>query len=261
MDTKHLKVEVERIVEPVHAQIRLKNKFRQELWMHLSELFEEESASTTDSDAASRRALERLGNPDVLRTQLRDSMKLADRIEGFVAYWTTLRRGVPLSHEILRLSLSSFFLIFAMILALTVGLWISPKGMTADKLLFMVTLGISVSLVYAAFGAVYPWAEDTFWGTANNRKPGLEFFKKALAWSIVSAVVIPASGIVVHFAGHAFLASMLGPEHRTVILFEFLNPALWRMLGGLVFVALHVAILSGRFFSGRLPDWPYADAD
>ncbi|MCH7959035.1 MAG: hypothetical protein IID08_02820 [Candidatus Hydrogenedentes bacterium] len=259
--SEQLKVEVERIVEPVHAEIRLKNKFRQELWTHLSELYEEESASTPDSDTAAQRALERLGKPDELRAQLRDSMKLVERIEGFGAYWMTVRREVPLFREMLRLGFSSFCLVFGMILALTVGLWISPKDLAPDKVLFMVTLGISVSLIYAVFGAVYPWVENTMRKTAKGKKPHREFFKKALKWSALSALIMLASGFAAHFAGHTFLASMLGAEHRRVVEFEFVNPAIWKMLGGLVLITPPLITLGEVFFSGRLPDWPYADAE
>jgi hypothetical protein len=71
---KALRVHVERIVRPIHASVRRKNKMREELLAHLTAAFEEERNLADSDDVAIERATERLGEPVSLRAELQASV-------------------------------------------------------------------------------------------------------------------------------------------------------------------------------------------
>jgi hypothetical protein len=77
---RDLKVHVERIVRPIRASGRRKDRMREELLAHLTATYQEEVKRDGDESAALARALERFGDPDELRRELQASVPLADRI-------------------------------------------------------------------------------------------------------------------------------------------------------------------------------------
>jgi len=83
-----LKVHVERIVRPIRASGRRKDRMREELLTHLTATYQEEIAREGNESAALARALERFGNPDDLRRELQASVLLPEQIlfAGFLCH-------------------------------------------------------------------------------------------------------------------------------------------------------------------------------
>lgn len=266
--TEHLKVEIERIVEPIKAAVRLKNKFRMELWSHLSELYEEECVSEPDCEAAAaRRSLERLGNPNELRARLRDSMTLLNKVIGYGNYWTSPRPDKSFLHEVFRLSLSFYLVAVALIIPFVVADWLSlwgtllsPKGFDPEKGLFLVTLfSTSVGIATASLIALSTIMERSMAGAA--KLTGRSVLIKAFRWSYCSAAVMVLTGLASRLMGHIIMALMLGPENRWTLSFDASGLEvllIWTVLAAVLFP---MGIIYENYFSKRLPDWPYADAE
>lgn len=75
-----LKIQVERVVRPIRASGRRKDRMREELLAHLTATYHEELARDSDEAAALARALRRFGNPDHLRRELQASVPFLERI-------------------------------------------------------------------------------------------------------------------------------------------------------------------------------------
>ena len=77
---RQLKVQVERVVRPVHASTRRKMKMREELLGHLTASYQEGLANGLKEEDAVRHALERFGDPAVLRADLQASVPAVERM-------------------------------------------------------------------------------------------------------------------------------------------------------------------------------------
>jgi hypothetical protein len=95
-----LKILVERTVRPVRAGEARKRTMREELFAHVSAVFEEETDRLGDEDIALARTMERFGDPGELVAELQDAVPARDALERFVDYlWfrpheSTLRRAM-----------------------------------------------------------------------------------------------------------------------------------------------------------------------
>jgi hypothetical protein len=98
-----LKVLVERAVRPVRASFARKNRMRQELLAHVSDVFEEEAAREGEP-AALERTAQRFGDLAELTGSLQASVPASDALERFADWlwyrpgeatvWRALRHGV-----------------------------------------------------------------------------------------------------------------------------------------------------------------------
>jgi len=77
---RQLKAQVERVVHPVRASVGRKMKMREELLGHLTTSYEEGLANGLKEEEAIRRALERFGEPAVLRAELQASVPVVEGI-------------------------------------------------------------------------------------------------------------------------------------------------------------------------------------
>jgi hypothetical protein len=77
---RQLKVQVERVVRPICASIRRKMKMREELLGHLTASYQEALANGLKEEDAIRHALERFGDPAVLRAELQASVPAYERV-------------------------------------------------------------------------------------------------------------------------------------------------------------------------------------
>lgn len=75
----HLKQCVERVVRPLVASERRKDRIREELYQHLQMIHEEELLGSDDEDEAARRAVRRFGEPAEIRDQLRELIPWTER--------------------------------------------------------------------------------------------------------------------------------------------------------------------------------------
>lgn len=108
---KDLMVHVERAVRPIHASPTRKRRMRQELLAHLTALFEEERAHSSDEQALAH-ALGRFGNPAELTRNLQASVPLLDRWEGQMFGLFLRRSGESAIRHALRLAAFSAAFVF-----------------------------------------------------------------------------------------------------------------------------------------------------
>lgn len=80
MEQQQFKVHVERIVRPIRAAFKRKNKMREELLAHLVQKFEVLVEEGLDEADASARAIQQLGDPDALRADLQASVPALERL-------------------------------------------------------------------------------------------------------------------------------------------------------------------------------------
>jgi len=79
-DIKELKVAVERVVRPIRASARRKDRVREELLAHLTAIFEQELAQTKDRESAVAQARRRFGDCEELRRELQASVPALERV-------------------------------------------------------------------------------------------------------------------------------------------------------------------------------------
>lgn len=69
-----LMIAVEKIVRPIDAPLVRKTRMREELYCHLEAIYHEELAKLDDKQAAFQAAINRLGDPETIRAELRKSI-------------------------------------------------------------------------------------------------------------------------------------------------------------------------------------------
>lgn len=74
-----LKRFVERVVRPVPADVWNKLRMREELYAHLLDAYEHERRATNDEIEAQRKAIARMGEPEVLTAELRSTVSWSER--------------------------------------------------------------------------------------------------------------------------------------------------------------------------------------
>lgn len=74
-----LRVHVERIVRPIRASNARKDQWREELLAHLTRLYDEERARTSDDESAALAAIARFGEAAVLRAELQAGVSWLER--------------------------------------------------------------------------------------------------------------------------------------------------------------------------------------
>ena len=77
---KQLKDTVENIIRPIHASNTRKNKIREELLAHLTEIYNEELAKGVNEQTALEQALQRFGNTSIVQKDLQNSVPFYERI-------------------------------------------------------------------------------------------------------------------------------------------------------------------------------------
>ena len=76
---KELRIQVERVVRPIHASETRKDKIREELLSYLVNIYDEERARSADDRIVLDRVIERFGKPDELRRDLQSSIPIPER--------------------------------------------------------------------------------------------------------------------------------------------------------------------------------------
>jgi hypothetical protein len=153
---------VERAVRPVCAGPRTKLRMREELLAHLTGIYEAELARLGDEAAARAEAVRRFGDPAALTTELKESVSVGDRIDG----WLNMSLGwrAPESSARHTLRLAALLLVYLLPLVL-VSLIVTAKGRAADP-----TVPDSATLLRG-------WGAVQLIGTVNVFLLGVLYFR------------------------------------------------------------------------------------
>ncbi|MFV1965855.1 MAG: hypothetical protein ACC628_10560 [Pirellulaceae bacterium] len=101
---KPLMIHVERAVRPVRAEESTKCNMRDELYAHITSIYEEELQRTGDEDAAIEGACRRFGEPDDLTVELQASIQWIERVAARSDALVRRRRNETVLRHALRMA-------------------------------------------------------------------------------------------------------------------------------------------------------------
>lgn len=204
---RELMIHVERVVRPVRACTDHKDRMREELLAHLTGLFEEERPRLGDDRAALEQALGRFGDAAELTQQLQASVSRMERGEFLVERWLTWQAPESAARYALRLTVQLFLLSIA--LSVIVVLVVLLKEGRGVDLWTRLRLGTSFLVVLHAdlflLALLYFKVRDALCGSPGVQRSWL----RATAFAALSALVVPASGLVYGLAALGSLALSL----------------------------------------------------
>jgi ATP-dependent Clp protease ATP-binding subunit ClpC len=163
---------VERAVRPVRASIVRKRKMREELFAHLTAIYEQELARLHDPASALEEATRRFGEPRELTDELQAALPHHERISYFMERWVRYRAPESAARYSLRLA-GYAFVVLAAILGLVTGGVFLRYGWIADVQTLARVLGAVVLLTPPAQFIVtltYIKMRDALWGAFGSRK-------------------------------------------------------------------------------------------
>ncbi len=256
MSKDELKIAIEGIVAPLPADPRLKDRYREELLGHLIELVENERTQGRDNVEALDAALERLGDPETLRTNFTESLSRLDRVYGRVCQAFEKRPD----ESSLGFALRGFgyFVLGTSLLAATfflpaiVGIaWF--QGPRPEVAPFLSAFGLFLVL-YLSLSMFFPLLVTSRWDKALKKK---EWGVYAL-FSFLAVLMSILSGAVGIGIAYVLLVWSLGSHHPEVYVFVFENAfvVFVTTVGFIAALTIGVFYVQPRIYS-PLPDWPY----
>lgn len=216
---KRLRQEVERVVRPIVASEPRKNRMREELLGHLTNLYEQELARSRNEDQATAAALTRFGTRSELTRDLQKSVPPVERV-----LWTRLpfrdrtkrRPGESIEQHIWRVVRWQIVYMTAFILLLTLlcvsMAWVRKPRVDEPLVGPLLAFMCSPTVVYAVIVTVFPFAceflrrQFACWQTAR----GWRRSRVGLTIGATFALLAMVAG-----GGAGFVFAML-PEHLAI---------------------------------------------
>jgi hypothetical protein len=215
-----LKIIVERAVRPVRASRWRKRKMREELLAHVSAVFAEEMATSSDEAAALTRTAQRFGNPAELTTQLQSSVPALDRIQRF---WEG-----PVEESPLRFATRLAFTAMALAtLAFVVLLWDNGAFLSFRRRWVAESVA---KLILAIPIYIFALVVFTHWmGRVLDGPRGRSWIKIGLitvVWSLVNLIAIACLPLVSRFGARIWFDRDMAPFEVASVLIGSLLPYL-----------------------------------
>ena len=251
-----LKIEIERIIHPIIADEKFKNRFRQELYAHLVSLYEIEQSKHTDEHIALESALQQQGNPEVLRSDFLNSFSLPERWLARFDNACEPKPDKPILHHATRMAALVFCSIFLLqLIPFCLALIVKRKS---SIMYFLTSLGIAgciyaASMVFLAF-LFLPRMRSVLKDTSHPVLRYLKLFQFAFVQTLLTYIAV---GIAI-LLGHILLSSILGKQHVKVITLDYVC-ALWMGVYTPIVTLLICPYMLIREAQNNkpLPDWPY----
>jgi ATP-dependent Clp protease ATP-binding subunit ClpC len=236
---------VERSVRPVRASIVRKRKMREELFAHLTVIFDEELARIGDPHAALAQAAQRFGEPAELARELDSSLPSYERISAYVERWVQYRAPETAARYAFRLAVHTFWTLAAVLGLVTCGVLLVYGWIDAVRSMLHVFAAIVLftPLLQFAVGLTFVKLRDAMWGAFGSRRSA----GRVLLFSAVIAIVAH-----VYLMGVAVVARS---DFRAV-----LDANRW---GGTIGLTAAVVLLAIAYFTGRdtIRDTQWAQLD
>ena len=257
-----LKTHIEDIVAPIPAAEIHKNKYRQELFAHLSELYAEELSRTEDAGEAAKAALARLGDPESLRTEFMKDVSpftlLQVRIERFFAK--------PPGRSPWRHAARNGAIVFGLYSLAVYGLLMPLVAMggnqPADMQIAAAAFGVVMGLVLAVFLMAVDLLQAHTRTLLHAEYTRLRTCVLMVSQSSVAAIAIWGVAFGALWGEGLLLGQVFGPDHpSTVMLAAVRGPFAFRFVAFLAAMAFVIppAMALERRQNGHIPDWPYAE--
>ncbi len=250
-----LKIHVERAVRPVQAALRTKLRMRNELYAHLLEIHEEESAKTSDEQAAIAATINRFGDPESLTAELQQTVSRIEVYEGRLDGWIWRRESESYLQHAFRLAVSYSALIpiclFAILLLwlLQESLGLRPNKSPSEFVYSVTRFGLSM-LVYFVI--------QVFAVTLIGSHFYQQFNDSWLPRSLPTAIALSlGAGIFVLATGWLLLLVMVGSIDESIaLLFPY-----WTILATLVSIGLACFNLVVRYETEQAAPWTSLQID
>lgn len=256
MSKEDLKIAIEEIVAPLLADPRLKDRYREELLRHLTELVKDERTRGRDNVKALEAALERLGDPEMLRTNFIDSLSRLDRAYGKAGKFFEKRPDeCDLRYAIrccgsFALGLSVLTTAFFLPATLIIG-WFNDPGPGVGP--FLSAFGLFLVLYLSATHFFSLLAASRWENALRNRNWGVY-----AVYGFLVVVLSLVSGIASILIARVLLVWSLGRHHPEVYGFVSVTEfTVFVATAGLITAGtIGVFWIQPRVYT-PLPDWPY----
>jgi hypothetical protein len=163
---------VERCVRPVRCGIARKRKMREELFTHVTGIYDEELERLGDPDAAIAQTAGRFGEPAALAHEIESSLPSHERFNAFVERWTTHRSSESATRYSLRMTIHTFYVIAAVLGLVTAGIFLRYGWIDAVQTMarvFAAVLLLTPPLQFVV-GLALIKMRAAMWGAFGNRK-------------------------------------------------------------------------------------------
>lgn len=206
---KRLRQQVERVVRPVVAAEPRKNRMREELLGHLTNLYEQELQRSNNEDRATAAALSRFGNPAELTRDLQQTVPQVERLLWTrlpFRDWTNRRAGESVEQHLWRVVRWQIVYMTTFILLLSlfcVSLKFVRKPRVDEPFVgpLLAFMG-SVIVVYAIVVTVFPFACELLrrqlagWQATSGRARSVIGLKIGGTFVLLTTVAACGTGFV-----------------------------------------------------------------
>jgi ATP-dependent Clp protease ATP-binding subunit ClpC len=166
---------VERAVRPVQASVQRKRKMREELFAHLTSIFEEELSRVKDPAAAVEAAARRFGEPAELAREINNSLPSHERLSSYFERWVLYRAPESAARYALRLAFYTFALLSGILGLVSAGVLLRYGWIADVRTLLRVFAAIIVLTPPAQFVVTLAYINlrNAMWGAFGSRKSGV----------------------------------------------------------------------------------------
>jgi ATP-dependent Clp protease ATP-binding subunit ClpC len=192
---------IEQCVRPVRASIVRKRRMREELFVHLTSIYEEELGRRQDPLEAIKHAKRRFGEPAELARELESSLPGYERISAFVERFVNYRAPESAARYSFRLAIHTFWFLMVALGLVIFGIFLGfgwiPAVRTTARLFTAIVL-LTPPMQFAILLAFIKM-RDAMWGGFGNRKS----VGRAMCFYVLIAAVAE-----VYLTGVVIVASM-----------------------------------------------------
>jgi ATP-dependent Clp protease ATP-binding subunit ClpC len=182
---------VERAVRPLRISTPRKRKIREELFAHLSAIYEEELERAGNPKVALEAAINRFGEPDQLVRELQSALPFHERLSYFIERWFAWRAPESLARYAFRQARLTFCVLAVILPFVVVGIYLAYGGVEPVRRLarMFATAVLILPLAHFAITLLCFKVRDAMWGVFGSRKS----LANALAYDgLIAAVVVAA---------------------------------------------------------------------
>ncbi len=250
-----LKIHVERAVRPIQASLRTKLRMRNELYSHLLEIHEEESARTTDEPTAIAAAIKRFGEPESLTAELQETVSRFEMYEAKLDGWIWRRDSESYMQHAFRLAASYSALIPICLLAIFLvwlvqeSLGVHPHKSPSEFVYSVTRFGLSMLVYFVIQVFAVSLIGSHFYHLFND-----SWRPKSLPAAIGLSL---GAGVFVLATGWLLLLVMVGSMEASITL---LFPS-WTILATLVSIGLACFTFVLRYETEQAAPWTSLQID
>jgi len=222
---------IEQAVRPLRVSTPRKRKIREELFAHLTAIYDDELERAGNPKVALEAAINRFGEPSELVRELQSALPFHERVSYFIERWFAWRAPESLARYAFRQARITFSVLAVILPLIVAGIYLAYGEI--EPVWRLARLFASVVLIVPpaqfAITVLCFRVRDAMWGVFGSRKS----FANALAYDGLIAAVVAAA-----FLGFAWAA-----QPGTTNVSQAILPSL---IGG--FAAALGYMLTARFF-------------